>query len=322
MFAQGGLDNPDLFDPSAIDGMFASGGRDHVDHPVSKAFHHAAAIDQGLRVQNVDQTGRVQAKIVGGPAQHLDGQRIICLDSSRQDAGGQRAVFLGQQLWQDGFASCRNPCPQIALNGRPTRDGFNPAANPAAWRIRAAGHGDHVPDLARAAAGPLIDLAIQDQAAADSGPDKNRNHAAQPATGAHPQLARCGDPHVVGQHDRNRPPLAQHPGNLDVFHARNVGYPNDDPARGVDDAWHPDPDRGDVFLGESGPFYGVVHGLDQPLHDHLWALLSLGRLLGRGNYFAGLIHDGGEDLGASQVDSECVAVSGFAYAWQGHVALP
>jgi len=143
-----------------------------------------------------------------------------------------------------------------------------------------------------------VNLTIQDQATANAGSDEDRDHVAQPAARATPQLANCSHAHIVRKRHRNIAPGAQHLGDLDVLHAWNVCNVDDDAGRRVDDARHANADSNDILARNARVFDCLLHRLDQALDHHLRTGLGLRRLLGGGHDLACSVDDGGQNLGA------------------------
>ena len=162
----------------------------------------AAEHDHDLGVEDVDHVGDAGAQELGGFAHDLVGQLVAVVrrlvDRLRGDLL-QRAVHV---VGEPARLARLDRLDRAPRDGRARRVGLE-AAVVAALAAPAVDLDRGVADLARAVRRPVVEPAVDDDPAADAGPDGDPDHLPRAARRAHPPLAQHGAVGVVVDRGRN-----------------------------------------------------------------------------------------------------------------------
>src|SRR5581483_1239643 len=175
--AEPGGDDLDAFQ-GAGHGVILRGLDDDAHHLVGKRFDDAAAQDDDLRVEHVDQVGGGNADVLGGAFDNAIHEFITTTDGFAQVAAAQVGQVITQHLSQERFLAVFNARLDLLEDGGPAGEGFETSLISAA-AFGAADFQDHMANFAGRVPKAAVKFAVYYQSAADARSDENADHAAR-----------------------------------------------------------------------------------------------------------------------------------------------
>ena len=164
-----------------------------------------------------------------------------------------------------------------------------------------------VADLAARAVGTINDLAVDDDAAADTRAQRDHDSAAAALGGAHPDLAQGGDVGVVADKDLQAVQQAgQLDGNVPLAPAAEVGTDDGHDAGVQHRAGHTDAHALDLLCSDLLLGHLAVNGVGQIFEDVLTGVGGVGGHLPLFQQCAGRGEQTDLCGGAAQVNAKCV----------------
>ena len=150
---------------------------------------HAAADDDALWVEDVENVGETDAEVLGSLVDDVVRQGVSGLRGGEHLAGGDAARRPADELEDAGRLAGEEAVAHLARDARAGTQAF-PAAGPAALAgRRPAGDDNGVSELPRAAEGAAVEAARSDHAASNPGADREVDHVPRPASRAQDVLA-------------------------------------------------------------------------------------------------------------------------------------
>jgi len=269
---------------------------------IATGFEDTAAEYDQIGVEQMADVEAGVAEGFGGFAHDFSDQFVFLLEGAFKDTTFDDGEVVAGQFGDGAFATVFKGVADVALDGSAAGEGFETAAV-AAPTEGAAGLHDHVADFAGGIAAAGDELAVDDEAGADAGTDKDADGGGRAAGGAAPSFTEGAEIDIVADIDRDFEAFAEEGGDDHAREGHVWGKHNFAFGR-----------RDGTGNGEAdaGEFARINTAFGEQDRDNIGDggddMIAL-RIAGRGHALAGDdgtigVGEGGHDLGAADVNTE------------------
>lgn len=295
------------FDLDAFHGaghdVFFGGFDDGGHHLGFEGFDDAAADDDDLGVEDVDEVGDADAGGFGGLFDDLFDEFVAFANGFAEIAAAHVGEAGPEGIGEDGFLAVFHGGLDLAKDGGAAGEGFKAAAIAAA-AFGAVDFDDHVANLAGSEVVADVEVAVDDDAAADAGADEDADEVLGLGFVFAVEGAEGADVAVVADEDGDGEAFLQLFLKRDVFPPGKVGGEDDFAGIGIDGAGRADADGADVLHGEVAFIDGVVDAAGNAVDDGFDAAIGFGAELGGAFEVELVVEDAGENFRAAEVYAE------------------
>jgi len=178
------------------------------ENEIATGFDDTAAEDNHIGVEQMADVEAGVAERFGGFADDLSDELVFLLEGAFQHAAFDDGEVITGEFGDGAFAAVVNGIADVAFDGGAAGEGFETAAVATAAE-GAAGLHDHVADFAGGIAAAGDELAVDDEAGADAGTDKDADGGGSAAGGAAPSFTEGAEIDIIADIDRDFEAVAE-----------------------------------------------------------------------------------------------------------------
>src|SRR5258706_1719476 len=290
---------------SARHGMFLCGFDDHVHHLIGEGLDDAAAKNDDIRSENVNQIRHSNADVFGHFFNHFRREFVAAANGLSQitaaeiiEAGSEH---FGQQGFFTSFYTCFDALKYRGSAGHGLEAAF--VATATFWTVHI---NHHVANLTRRIVRSAIQLAVQYQTAADAVADKNSHHIARFGFQFDELDTKHGNVRVIFDEDRKVEVLLQFLFKGDIFPSVHVRGEDYGAGAEINRAGRADTDRCHLFEREVGLIDRIPNAAINSFDNRIDSALRFGADLGCSDATLSGIEQPGQNLRSAQVNANNV----------------